>query len=148
MSTTTNLSTLKINYLTQAQYDEALANEEINENELYFTPSEEVFAIVNYGEDTFAEVQALYEQCDGRIICKKAGAVNGSYDYFPLVESSSTSFSFIGFYGSASCQFIMLSSTLGWSTTYRSIQKSITTSSSEPTSSDGVDGDIWVKYTV
>lgn len=38
MSTTTNLSTLKINYLTQAQYDTALANSQINENELYFTP--------------------------------------------------------------------------------------------------------------
>lgn len=38
MSTTTNLSTLKINYLTQAQYDEALENDQINENELYFTP--------------------------------------------------------------------------------------------------------------
>lgn len=39
MSTTTNLSTLKINYLTQAQYDTALANDEINENELYMTPA-------------------------------------------------------------------------------------------------------------
>ena len=39
MSTTTNLDTLKINYLTQAQYDEALENNEINENELYMTPS-------------------------------------------------------------------------------------------------------------
>ena len=38
MSTTTNLSTLKINYLTQSQYNEALANDELNENELYFTP--------------------------------------------------------------------------------------------------------------
>lgn len=38
MSTTTNLSTLKINYLTQAQYDAALANSEINENEIYLTP--------------------------------------------------------------------------------------------------------------
>lgn len=39
MSTTTDLSTLKINYLTQAQYDTALANDEINENELYMTPA-------------------------------------------------------------------------------------------------------------
>ena len=39
MSTTTNLDTLKINYLTQAQYDTALENNEINENEIYMTPA-------------------------------------------------------------------------------------------------------------
>lgn len=39
MSTTTNLDTLKINYLTQAQFDAALANNEINENEIYITPN-------------------------------------------------------------------------------------------------------------
>lgn len=38
MTTTTDLSTLKINYLTQAQYDDALANNQINTNELYLTP--------------------------------------------------------------------------------------------------------------
>lgn len=38
MATTTDLSTLKINYLTQAQYDNALANNQINANELYLTP--------------------------------------------------------------------------------------------------------------
>lgn len=39
MSSVTNLTELNINYLTQAQYDTALANDEINENEIYFTPS-------------------------------------------------------------------------------------------------------------
>lgn len=38
MATTTNLDTLKINYLTQEQYDTALANSQINSNQLYFTP--------------------------------------------------------------------------------------------------------------
>ena len=38
MSTTTDLSTLKINYLTQAQYDAALSGNTINEDELYLTP--------------------------------------------------------------------------------------------------------------
>lgn len=38
MATTENIPTLKINYLTQAQYDTALANNQINSNELYFTP--------------------------------------------------------------------------------------------------------------
>lgn len=38
--TTTNLSTLKINYLTEEQYQDALENQEINENEIYMTPGE------------------------------------------------------------------------------------------------------------
>ena len=51
MSTTTNLTTLKINYLTQAQYNTALVNDEINENEIYMTPASSEAAIaqsVNY----------------------------------------------------------------------------------------------------
>ena len=39
MATTTSVSPLRINYLTQAQYDAALANNTINANEFYFTPS-------------------------------------------------------------------------------------------------------------
>lgn len=38
MAITTNLDTLKINYLTQAQYDNAVTNNQINSNQLYFTP--------------------------------------------------------------------------------------------------------------
>ncbi len=40
MPTITNLNTLKINYLTNAQYQAALENDEINENEIYLTPSD------------------------------------------------------------------------------------------------------------
>lgn len=40
MSSVTNLSTLKINYLTKQQYQDALDAGEINENELYMTPAE------------------------------------------------------------------------------------------------------------
>ena len=39
MATTTDLSVLKINYLTQAQYNTALSNNTVNSNELYLTPS-------------------------------------------------------------------------------------------------------------
>lgn len=39
---TTDLSTLKINKLTQSQYDAAVANGTIDENALYFTPDEEI----------------------------------------------------------------------------------------------------------
>ena len=38
MATTTDLSTLKINYLTQEQYNTAKANGQINNDELYLTP--------------------------------------------------------------------------------------------------------------
>ena len=41
-TTTTNLSTLKINYLTQSQYDTALDNNQINENEIYMTPTKDM----------------------------------------------------------------------------------------------------------
>lgn len=38
LSTTTNLEHLVINYLTEAQYEAALSNNQINENQLYITP--------------------------------------------------------------------------------------------------------------
>lgn len=53
MSTTTDLSTLKINYLTQAQYDEAVEDGLINENELYFTPDEGQTAYVSKLESSY-----------------------------------------------------------------------------------------------
>lgn len=37
--TTTTVDTLKINYLTQEMYEDALENDEINANEIYLTPS-------------------------------------------------------------------------------------------------------------
>lgn len=52
--TTTNLTTLKINYLTQAMYDDALSNGQINENELYCTP-------LNSLADMFYPVGSYYE---------------------------------------------------------------------------------------
>ena len=39
MSTTTDLSVLKINYLTQVQYDTALYGGNLNPNEIYMTPA-------------------------------------------------------------------------------------------------------------
>lgn len=40
--TETTVSDLKINYLTEAQYQEALTAGEINENEIYMTPDEKI----------------------------------------------------------------------------------------------------------
>ena len=47
MATTTDISILKINYLTQAQYDTALANNQINANELYLTPAAPVGSVTS-----------------------------------------------------------------------------------------------------
>lgn len=51
MSTTTDLTTLKINYLTQAQYDAAVSGGTINENEIYMTPAKGVpfYNVTDYG---------------------------------------------------------------------------------------------------
>lgn len=71
MSTTTDLSTLKINYLTQAQYDDALENDEINANEIYMTPIEETMQIkqasgsmVNVTDALRMPVQSLIADID------------------------------------------------------------------------------------
>ena len=45
VKTPTNVDTLKINYLTQEMYEEALENDEINENELYLTPKTEEVSV-------------------------------------------------------------------------------------------------------
>lgn len=56
VKTPTNLDTLKINYLTQEMYEEALANDEINENELYLTPSDgSVSGIKGNSEATYRQ---------------------------------------------------------------------------------------------
>lgn len=44
---TTDITTLKVNYLTQEMYDAALADNQINENELYVTPNEPEFTVEN-----------------------------------------------------------------------------------------------------
>lgn len=54
MSTTTDLTTLKINYLTQAQYDVAKSGGTINENEIYMTPTGSLI-------DLFYPVGSYYE---------------------------------------------------------------------------------------
>ena len=49
MATTTNLNSLVINYLTQAQYDAAAAGGTLNENQLYLTPSETLATVATSG---------------------------------------------------------------------------------------------------
>ena len=49
MSTTTNLSSLVINYLTQAQYDSAAQAGTLNENQIYLTPAVELATVATSG---------------------------------------------------------------------------------------------------
>ena len=58
VKTPTDVDTLK-NYLTQEMYEEALANDEINENELYLTLSDSSGGNTNSVELTQAEYDAL-----------------------------------------------------------------------------------------
>lgn len=51
MATTTNLSTLRINYLTQAQFEAAVANNTIKADELYLTPAGNNITINLNGSD-------------------------------------------------------------------------------------------------
>lgn len=57
--TSTNINELKINYLTQSMYDDALANDQINDNELYMTP----FSYDSF-VDFFYPVGSYYETSD------------------------------------------------------------------------------------
>lgn len=50
--TETDISTLKINYLSESAYKTALSNGEINENEIYMTPSDETNSSFEYNLDS------------------------------------------------------------------------------------------------
>ena len=64
MSSTTNLSSLVINYLTEAQYQAAKTGGTLNENQLYFTPAEATPAIL-YG----TSAPSSSDGKDGDIFC-------------------------------------------------------------------------------
>lgn len=57
MSTTTDLTELKINYLTQAQYDAEVSGGTINEDEIYMTPVANI--ITTEVNDTYAMTTSL-----------------------------------------------------------------------------------------
>lgn len=67
-TSTTDLTTLKINYLTQAQYEAALAQGQISENELYFTPDGYELSATDDGAGTVTLSLGLsaYDDGDGR----------------------------------------------------------------------------------
>lgn len=78
MSTTTDLTTLKINYLTQAQYDAAKTGGEINQNELYFTP----------GANIPQPSSTVPEGVSGNITSAGTATTYSRSDHVHLVDSS------------------------------------------------------------
>lgn len=78
---TTNVSTLKIHNLTQAQYDRELANGNIDENALYLTPSNEGNSAGSYiipiyrGDDDALHIEESFNYSEDALI----EAVNNNY---------------------------------------------------------------------
>lgn len=131
---TKNLSTLKINKLTQAQYDAAIQAGTINEDEIYMTPD-------NNELDT---TQFLRVSDEGSAVQENpinADTLEGkSASDFPTkaeVEAKAPL---------ASPTFTGTPKTSA-NTSYTTAQlRNVILSTADPTSSDGNNGDIWIKY--
>ena len=80
MSTTTNLDTLKINYLTQAQYQTALDGGQINENEIYLTPSSNTNN--GFGTPITISLDSSWVAPSDGIINLRVDWTSGSYGYY------------------------------------------------------------------
>lgn len=80
MATTTDLSPLKINYLTQTQYDSALTNNQINENEIYLTPEEAI--VIQSASTSVAGIVQLSSatDSDSETLAATASAVKAAYE--------------------------------------------------------------------
>lgn len=94
---TENLSTLKINKLTKAQYERELAAGRIDENALYLTPDEPEVAYLTYNVSTSEDADAAYSAGKVLIVidkenkihaslCQIAGTAPGQYYYFSCVD--------------------------------------------------------------
>lgn len=115
MSTTTNVSTLKINYLTQSQYDTALNNNQINENEIYLTPTEDMtlqevddfVSELNIGGNAGTAVDLVVEQgISGMWTYRKwSSGIAECWAITPAVSHAMTTQSGNGYYCAKTYQF-------------------------------------------
>ena len=152
---TENLSTLKINRLTQEQYDAALTNGSINANELYLTPDDN-----ELDTSSFLRVTDVGSAVDINPI--NADTLQGkSASYFATASNVSTinnslntinsDISTINSSLSAKAPLASPSFTgtakVAAGTDYTTAKlRNITLSTANPTG--GSNGDIWIKYTV
>ena len=136
---TENLSTLKINRLTQEQYDTALTNGSINANELYLTPDDN-----ELDTSSFLRVTDVGSAVDINPI--NADTLQGkSASYFATASNIST------INGSLSAKAPLASPSftgtakVAAGTDYTTAKlRNITLSTASP--SGGNNGDIWIKY--
>ena len=107
MSTTTDLTTLKINYLTQAQYDAAAQGGTIEEDELYLTPDRDMVSDVKVDgtsvvTDGVAEIDLSGKQdkllVEGKVI-KDNYTVAKSNVKYDTVSVAKTGYTPIGIVG-------------------------------------------------
>ena len=166
---TENLSTLKINRLTQEQYDAALTNGSINANELYLTPDDNeldtsaFLRVTDVGSavdinpinaDTLQGKNASYFATASNV-----SSINGSLntinsDISTINSSLNTINSDISTINSSLSAKAPLASPsftgtakVAAGTDYTTAKlRNITLSTADP--SGGSNGDVWIKYTV
>ena len=166
---TENLSTLKINRLTQEQYDTALTNGSINANELYLTPDDNeldtsaFLRVTDVGSavdinpinaDTLQGKSASYFATASNV-----SSINGSLntinsDISTINSSLNTINSDISTINSSLSTKAPLASPsftgtakVAAGTDYTTAKlRNITLSTADP--SGGSNGDVWIKYTV
>ena len=138
---TNNLSTLKINKLTQAQYDAAVQAGTINEDEIYMTPD-------NNELDT---TQFLRVSDEGSAVQENpinADTLEGkSASDFMLASQSEALTNAVNAKAPLASPTFTGTPKTSANTNYTTAQlRNVILSTADPTSSDGNNGDIWIKY--
>ena len=166
---TENLSTLKINRLTQEQYDTALTNGSINANELYLTPDDNeldtsaFLRVTDVGSavdinpinaDTLQGKSASYFATTSNVstinnslnkINSDISSINGSLN--TINSDISTINSSLSAKAPLASPSFTGTAKVAAGTDYTAAKlRNITLSTADP--SGGSNGDIWIKYTV
>ena len=136
---TENLSTLKINRLTQEQYDTALTNGSINANELYLTPDDN-----ELDTSAFLRVTDVGSAVDINPI--NADTLEGkSASYFATSSDISTINSSLNTKAPLASPSFTGTAKVAAGTDYTTAKlRNIILSTADP--SGGSNGDIWIKY--
>lgn len=134
-----NLTTLKINQLTQAQYEAALAAGTVNENELYATPDDN-----ELDTTTFLRVSDVGSAVDTNPINADRLGGKSASEFLTTADKTELNNTINTKAPLASPTFTGTAKATG-NTNYTTAQlRNITISTSNP--SGGNNGDIWIKY--